>query len=111
MQTQNKFCLEAKVCFKCDECGIFLKTKINLKLYVKTSHPKHITCDLCESTFFESWRYEVHLKTHSKTKEHKCEECGKEFYLKWRFLQHMKTHSCPKVKHCHYLNNYKDLNT
>ena len=83
LNTQKK---KVKDSFKCEECGKTFQTKADLKTHVKNIHPKHITCDLCELTFCESWKYEVHLKSHNKLQEHKCDECGKEFYLKWRLM-------------------------
>ena len=94
-----------KTSFTYAECGQVLKTRTELRSHVRDSHPKHITCNKCDISFSESWKFEIHLKTHTEIKEHKCGQCGKEFYLKWCFSQHMKILSCPKVKHCHYFNN------
>ena len=108
LEKQKKHIEVTKATFKCEECGKVLRSKSDLKLHVRDSHPKHIQCELCESSFSESWSLEMHLETHNKKKEFKCDECGKEFFLKWRFSQHMKVHTCPKVKNCHYYNNDKN---
>ena len=107
LETQKKFIKTNTISIKCEECRQIFKTRADLKSHVRSSHPKHITCNQCELSFTESWQLEMHLKTHNAVKEFKCDECGKEFYLKWRFSQHIKTHKCPKVKHCHYFNNNK----
>ena len=107
LEAEKKSIKVKKVSFKCEECGQILNTKTDLKEHVRTSHPKHISCNHCEISFSESWIYEKHLKTHNEATSFECTECEKKFYLKWRFSQHMKVHSSPKVKHCHYFNNNK----
>ena len=107
LETEKKSIKVNKVTFKCEECGQIVSSKTDLKVHVRSCHPKHISCDHCEMSFSESWIYEKHLKIHSEAKSYECTECEKKFYLKWRFSQHMKVHSSSKVKHCHYFNNGK----
>ena len=98
---------KGKRSFGCQECGeVFLK-KLEVRNHVKKDHPKTISCDCCDSSFHESWEYEVHLESNSKAKDKKCDVCGKEFFLEWRFKQHMNVHHNPYVKSCHYYNNNK----
>jgi hypothetical protein len=93
--------------FRCEECGeIFIKM-MDRRNHIKLYHPKQISCEFCDVTFHESWQYETHLESHSKTKEKKCNVCGKEFILEWRFRQHMNVHENPNIKNCHYYNNDK----
>ena len=67
--------------FICEECGeIFIKM-MDRRNHIKLYHPKQISCEFCDVTFHESWQYETHLESHSKTKEKKCNVCGKEFFL------------------------------
>ena len=107
LETQKSFIKTKIKPIKCEECRQICATRAKLKSHIRESHPKHISCNQCESSYTESWQPEKHLKTHNALKDYKCDECGKEFYLKWRLSQHMKTHKCPKVKHCHYFNNNK----
>ena len=48
--------------------------------------------------------FDVHLKTHDKTKEFKCTECNEAFYLEWRLRRHVRGHKV-KRKYCHYYDN------
>ena len=64
LEAEKKSIKVKKVSFKCEECGQILNTKTDLKEHVRTSHPKHISCNHCEISFSESWIYEKHLKTH-----------------------------------------------
>ena len=93
--------------FKCEECGETYGKKNDLRSHIKKNHPKYIKCESCGKICKESWQYETHLETHSKTKENKCDVCGKEFFLGWRLGQHMKIHKNRHVKNCHYFNNQK----
>ena len=65
--------------FICDECGEFFGKKIDLKTHIKRTHPKNITCDICDQIFHESWQYEKHLETHSIVKDKNCDICEKHF--------------------------------
>ena len=93
--------------FKCGECGNSFVKRIERRTHINENHPKQFSCDGCDLTFCESWRYEMHLETHSNKKDHKCEVCGKEFYMEWRFKQHVKVHANSNVKKCHYYSNNK----
>ena len=90
---------------KCDECGDTFYKKIDLRTHIQQLHPKHISCDVCSEMFQESWKYEVHLESHEKTKDYRCDICGKTFFLEWRLKQHMKVHTNPHLRNCHYFNN------
>ena len=94
--------------FICDECGKCFAGNSDRRLHIKQDHPKHFSCDLCDISFNESWRYELHLETHSNSKGKKCEECGKNFFMEWRLRQHMNVHNNPNIRHCHYYNNGKE---
>ena len=93
--------------FKCEECGEVFEKKKCLKIHIQIKHPQYIKCESCDETFKESWQYETHLESHSKTKDKKCDVCGKLFFLDWRLGQHMNIHKKPHVKNCHYFNNQK----
>ena len=60
--------------FICDECGEVFGKKIDLRTHIKRTHPKNITCDICDRIFHESWQYEKHLGTHSIVKDNNCEK-------------------------------------
>ena len=102
----NKMKVQEKS-FKCEECGEVFEKKKCLKIHIQIKHPKYIKCESCDETFKESWQYETHLESHSKTKDKKCDVCGKLFFLDWRLGQHMNIHKKPHVKNCHYFNNQK----
>ena len=103
IKIQKENIKKTKVKLRCEECGEFLNTKLELRSHVKTEHQKTFCCDICDVVFNESWKLETHLETHSnKIKEHKCEVCGKEFFLLWRFKQHMNVHQNPNVLTCRY---------
>ena len=105
--TEEKELLLAKKAreFKCDECGKNFLNKNERKLHISQCHPKQFSCEVCNQSFCESWRYETHLETHSKPKDKKCEVCGKEFFMEWRLRQHQNVHDNPNLKKCHYFNN------
>ena len=94
--------------FKCEECGEIIGRKRDLKIHIRINHPKFITCDFCDEMFKESWQYEKHLESHTKSKDKKCDVCDKRFFLDWRLKQHMNIHNNPHVKNCHYYNNQKE---
>ena len=49
---------------KCYECGDTFDKKVELRNHMKRIHTKYISCSVCNETFQESWRYEVHLESH-----------------------------------------------
>ena len=104
---QKKLMKENVPVFKCDECGKSFQTKIDRKSHISEDHPKQFSCEFCHLSFCESWRYEVHLETHSKPKDKKCEVCGKEFFMEWQLRQHINVHENTNIKKCHYFNNNK----
>ena len=93
--------------FKCEECGKTFQKKIDRKDHINQNHPKQFSCEFCNLSFCESWRYETHLETHSKPKDNKCEVCGKGFFMSWRLRQHTKVHDNANIRKCHYYNNNK----
>ena len=97
----------AEPSFKCDECRKSFVNKIERKKHINLHHPKQFSCEFCDYNFRESWQYETHLETHSKTKDKKCDIFNKEFFLEWRYRQHMNVHENPNIKNCHYFNNNK----
>ena len=107
LQKQKEIVKNGESSFKCDECEKSFVNKNERKRHINLQHPKQITCEFCESIFSLSWQYEMHLETHSKSKDKKCEVCKKEFYLEWRFKQHMNVHENPNIMNCHYFNNNK----
>ena len=93
--------------FKCEKCGETFVKIVDRRNHIKLYHPKQFSCDFCDVIFNESWQYEMHLESHSKTKDKKCGVCGKAFFLEWRFRQHVNVHENPNIKNCHYYNNNK----
>ena len=65
-----------------------------------------LNCATCDENFQESWRLELHMKSHGNLDLFKCDLCEKKFYSNWRMKKHKATHNELK-KFCHYFNNAK----
>ena len=99
--------LNDQVIYKCKECGRKFDNKNDFSEHIKKTHPKMYNCKMCEENFNESWRLEVHMKSHKEISPLKCNICEKDFYVKWRMEKHRASHS-EQTKFCHYYNNGKN---
>ena len=98
LQNQKEVLNKEEQKFTCDECGNSFGKKADRRKHINVYHPKPISCEFCDMIFSESWEYETHLETHTKTKDKKCKVCDKEFYLEWRYRQLMNVHENPNIK-------------
>ena len=78
-----------------------------MRFHITEKHPLTINCSLCEESFQENWKFEIHMKSHDQEKHFKCNRCEKEFYSSWRLKQHAKSHNVQSIKFCHFYNNGK----
>ena len=92
--------------YKCKECGKEVENKNILVKHIKKGHPKMLHCANCDETFQESWRLELHMKSHGNLSPFKCDLCERKFYSHWRMKKHKASHNELK-KCCHYFNNAK----
>ena len=74
--------------------------------HIRKEHPKVHNCDNCDEKFDDSWKLELHMKTHKSITPLKCNICEKLFYVNWRLKKHIASHS-ESNKCCHYFNNGK----
>ena len=93
--------------FICKECGKKFSSKSELTVHIRSSHPKEYKCKICEKTFTDSWKIELHSKSHEKIVPFVCNICEKKFYVEWRMKKHILSHD-QKQKFCHFYNNGKD---
>ena len=95
--------------FPCRKCSNRFPNISQLKLHIKSNHPKHIKCKVCNERFDENHELEYHLEnTHGKVKEYKCQLCDSSFVLQWRLMKHKEMHkSKRRQRTCHYYNNGK----
>ena len=90
----------------CKDCGKCFQYKKDLTDHIKKSHGRIYNCSICEKSFLESWKLELHSKTHEEIVPFKCETCKKHFYSKWRLKKHEVSHD-KMGKFCHFFNNGK----
>ena len=77
-----------------------------MQTHIREIHLTIKKCKVCDETFDQTFKLELHLKTH-EVETFKCERCDKKFQLKWRLEKHRKGHEMLNVKFCHYFNNQK----
>ena len=90
----------------CKECGKEMESKNSMSDHIRKHHPKLHNCDNCDEKFNDSWRLELHKKTHKNITPLKCNICEKHFYVNWRLKKHIASHN-ESNKFCHYFNNDK----
>ena len=88
-------------------CNITISSKQQFREHKKTQHPKVISCEQCQKTFDQSWKLEMHMKSHDTIKPISCDQCEQKIYVDWRLEKHKKMHSNKKFTFCHYFNNKK----
>ena len=103
---ENKKVIES---FKmiCRDCGKRYPYKRDLTEHMKKCHPREYNCKICEKTFCDSLKLEIHSKTHEEIVPFNCNICDKDFYSKWRLKKHISSH-LKKSKFCHFFNNDKN---
>ena len=92
---------------KCKECEKSFSSKKILIEHIRRIHPKVYECKICEDTFVESWRLELHMKSHEEMTTFNCDICEKQFHLSWRLKKDRASHD-EQSKFCHYYNNDKN---
>ena len=93
---------------KCRICDSSFETKKKLREHTKVNHLREIKCFDCEDTFDEQWEFEKHLgQVHRKKKSFDCELCDESFFTSWRLNKHSRIHNDENEKFCHYYNNFK----
>ena len=92
--------------FNCKECGKSFLRKKDLRDHIQRSHERKYDCKVCEKSFSESWKLELHSKTHEENVPFKCNICEKQFHFKWRLNKHVVSHD-KNAKFCHFFNNGK----
>ena len=102
-RTQKTKRVENFKCKKCDKC---FPSKSDLTMHINEKHPNKYVCKICDYIFSDSWRLELHCKSHEELMPFKCDICEKHFYVKWRLEKHVQGHD-KKVNFCHYYNNGK----
>ena len=83
-----------------------MENKNSLGEHIRKAHPKKLHCANCDETFQESWRLELHMKSHGNLYIYKCDLCKQKFYSHWRMKKRRASHNELK-KFCHYFNNAK----
>ena len=97
-----------EVQFCCKECDKRFSSKNYLTSHRKISHPKDFKCKICEETFFDSWKLELHSKSHENIHPFRCGICDKQFYVNWRLKKHVQSHE-QKQRFCHFFKNGKEF--
>jgi hypothetical protein len=92
--------------FNCKECGKEFVSKNRMSDHIRKTHHKVRKCDNCDDKLEESWKLELHMKTHKNLTKIKFNICEKHFYVNWRLKKHITSHS-ESNKWCHYFNNGK----
>ena len=93
--------------FKCTKCDEEYTLKKHLRKHILDHHPIVIECGLCDESFAENWKYEVHVATHEKEREFCFDRCDHRFYSRWRLEKNRQSHDDKNQKCCHYYNNGK----
>ena len=70
-----------EVQFCCKECDKRFSSKNYLTSHRKISHPKDYKCKICEETFFDSWKLELHSKSHENIHPFRCGICDKQDFV------------------------------
>ena len=80
--------------FKCDQCGMYLKSKDTLFCHIMQNHEKDShthKCDQCHYTAYRGCDLKQHmLRTHPTDKPHKCPECNFAASVPHRLKNHLK---------------------
>ena len=92
--------------FRCRFCEEKLNNKASLKKHIQDNHQAFFKCKSCQEVFNESWKTEVHMKTHDTVNSYKCDICDKELVMNWRLKKHKTSHN-GSSKYCHFFNNNK----
>lgn len=65
----------------------------NLKAHMTThSNKKPFTCDICGSSFTQSYSLVKHNRIHTGDRPYKCDVCEMKFYSSDHQKRHMRTH-------------------
>ncbi|XP_061398303.1 gastrula zinc finger protein XlCGF57.1-like [Musca vetustissima] len=91
--------------FKCQVCGVNLKTLSAVTRHMNHKHPGVLPykCELCDQAFPVESHYKDHLNMHKGYKKHKCEQCDKSFPNSTALKDHERSHTgeCPYLcSHC-----------
>ena len=87
---------------------MFYSKQSELNRHMKSTHSKVLAikkCNICNETFTENFKLEIHLRTHNEAETFGCDICAKTFVLKWRLRKHKSVHET--TRYCHYFNNAK----
>lgn len=81
--------------FKCDTCGMILKTALYLKNHIAIHiGEKRYICNYCGKGFHLAFHLKEHIYQHTGEKPYKCEICGKTFGRQTLRAAHMRVSDC-----------------
>ena len=79
--------------YHCNDCEHTFKRKASYEKHLREDRCKHV-CDICGKVFLylRTKDYIIHMKYHTKQKDHECFQCGKRFVEKGKLLKHIRRH-------------------
>ena len=104
LKSHLKFYHKKKNIYTCDDCGIPLNSRSELKVHDLSFHleiVKNFQCNLCNEAFITEKNLKYHAQNVHEIVKYPCHICDKKFSENWSLTQHIrivhqgaKTHKC-----------------
>ncbi|XP_005095688.1 zinc finger protein 316 [Aplysia californica] len=88
----------------CDICNKSFGDSAKLELHYKSNHleDRPFQCDVCDKSFFTKWKLQRHMLSHLEQKPHSCPMCSKSFVERGKLDAHYRTHLGTKPFKCEH---------
>ena len=104
LKSHLKFYHKKKNVYTCDDCGIPLNSRNELKVHDLSFHleiVKNFQCNLCNEAFITEKNLKYHAQNVHEIVKYPCHICDKKFSENWSLTQHIRVvHQGPKTHKC-----------